>query len=155
MTIARWEIPFSGMSAARISEIRRVTSAGEPMSALMTFVPVEDHFHGDDVERGIPAKSPQRDARVHVDVALADFEESAGLGEAGKPHRDGLCGERVEDDIRATAVGEFHHGLGEIATAGIDDVLDAERFQQRTLGRATSGCDDIMVDCLGEPVLVD
>jgi hypothetical protein len=83
MTIARWKIPFSGMSASRISEIRRVTSAGEPMSALMTFVPVEDRFHGDDVERGIPAQSPQRDARVHVDVALADFEESAGLGEAG------------------------------------------------------------------------
>jgi hypothetical protein len=113
------------MSAARISEIRRVTSAGEPMSALIDevgnfgeqvagfrLVAGEDRVHGDDVERGIPAQSPQWDAGVHVNVALADFEESAGLGEAGKPHRDGLGGERVEDDIRATAVGEFHHGLG-------------------------------------------
>ena len=118
--------------------------------AGLRFVAGENRVHGDDVERGIPAQSPQRDARVHVNVAFADFEETAGFGEAGEAHRDRFGGERVEDDIHAAAVGEFHDGLREIAAAGVDDVFDAERFEQGALGRATGGGDDLGTEMMGD-----
>jgi len=58
-------------------------------------------------------------------VAFADLNEAAELREAREPHGNGLGGERVEDDIHAAPIGEFHHGLGEIAAARVDDMFDA------------------------------
>ena len=80
------------------------------------------------MERGVFAQRPQRDARVLIDVALADFHKTSELREAGKPHRDGFCGECVEHHIHALAGGDFHHILREIRAAGVDDVGHAEDF---------------------------
>ena len=100
------------------------------------FVAAEDGVHRDDVERGIAPQRPERDARVLVDVAFADLDEAAELREAREPHRDRLGGERVEHDVHAAPVGEFHHGFGEVAAPRVDHVLHAERLEQRALGRA-------------------
>src|ERR1035438_3648402 len=59
------------------------------------FIAVEDGVHRDDVERRIAPERPERDARVLIDVAFANLDEAAKLGEAPKAHRDRLGGERV------------------------------------------------------------
>ena len=119
---------------ALLDQRRRVPPS---IVAGQRFVAVEDGIHRDDVERGVAPQRPERDARVLVDVAFADLDEAAELREAGKAHRDGFAGERVEDHVHAAAVGEFHHRLREIAAARIDDVLHAERF---AAARVWPGC---------------
>ena len=81
-------------------------------------------------------------ARILVDVALADLDEATELREAGKPHRDRFAGERVQNHIHALAVGQIHHGLGKIAAARIDHVFHAERFEQSAFAWAARGGDD-------------
>ncbi len=44
--------------------------------------------------------------------------------------------------------GQFHHGLGEIAAARVDDVFHAERFEQRALGRAAGAGDHFRAEML-------
>ena len=103
---------------------------------------MKDRIHCHHVEGSIPPQRPQRDARILIDVPFADFDEAAKLGEARKPHRDRLGGERVEDHVHAAPIGQFHHRLREISAARVDYMLHAERLQQRALGRAAGAGDD-------------
>ena len=58
-------------------------------------------------QRQILAEGVQADATVLVDVALADFEEPAVIGQAGQSLRDRLAGQRVEQQINATPIGRL------------------------------------------------
>ena len=98
--------------------------------------------HRDHVEGRVAAQVPHGQLRVLVDVALADLDEAAEFREAGKPHRDGLGGERVEHDVHAASAGEFHDPLGEVAAARVDDMPDAHGREQRALVRAAGRRDD-------------
>ena len=94
------------------------------------------------MERRIAPERPERDARVLVNVAFADLDEAAELREAREPHRDRLGGERVENDVHAAPVGEFHDGFGEVAAPRVDHMLHAERLEQRAFGCAARRGDD-------------
>ena len=65
-----------------------------------------------------------------IDVPFADLDEAAKLGQTGKPHRNGFGGEGIEHHVHPPSAGQFHHGLGEVAAAGIDHAggADAQRI---------------------------
>ena len=96
------------------------------------------------------AQRPERDARVLIDVALADLDEPAEFREAGEPHWYGFRSQRVEHDVDAVAPGQFHDRVGEIRAARIDDMLDAENLQQRALRGASGAGDDLGSEVVGE-----
>ena len=67
------------------------------------FVTMENRVHGHDMERRIVAQRPERNARVLIDVALADFDEATEFGETGKTHRDRFAGERIQNHVHSLA----------------------------------------------------
>ena len=114
------------------------------------FIAVEDRVHRHDVKRRIGPQRPERNARVLINVALADFDETAELGETREPHRDRLAGERIQDDVHALAIGQLHDRFGKIAAARVDDVLHAESLKERALARAAGRRDDFRAKMPGD-----
>ena len=111
------------------------------ISSGQFFVAMENRVHRDNVEGSVVAQRAQRDARVLVNVAFADLDEAAELGEARKPHRDRFAGERVQHHIDALAVGQIHYRLSEITATRVDHVFHAERFEQSAFARAAGAGD--------------
>ena len=70
------------------------------------FVAVENRVHRHDVERCIGPQRPERNARVMIDVAFSDLDETTELRETRETHRDRLAGERVEHHVHALAIGQ-------------------------------------------------
>ena len=103
---------------------------------------MENRIHGHDVERRVVAQRPKRDARVLVNVALADLDEAAEFGETGETHRDRFPSERVQNYIYSLASGQLENCLGKIAAARVDHVFDSERLEKGTLTRAAGRRDD-------------
>ena len=135
-----------GSGGARLSRPARQISPS--ISRVSASSPLEDRVHRDDVERRIAPQRPERNARVLVDVAFADLDEAAELREAREPHRDRLGGERIENDVHAAPVGQFHDGFGKIAAARVDHMLHAERLEQRAFGRAARAGDDFRAEVM-------
>ncbi len=97
---------------------------------------VENRVHRHDVKRCIVAQRPERNARVLIDVAFADLDETTELGETRETHRDRFAGERIQHHVHALAIGHLHDGLSKVAAARVDDVFHAERLEKRTFARA-------------------
>ena len=93
------------------------------------FVTLENRIHSHDMERRIIAQRPKRDARVLIDVALANFDEAAEFGETGKTHRDRFPSERVQNYIYSFAIGQLQNRFGKIAAPRVDHVFYSERFK--------------------------
>ena len=110
------------------------------------FVTVENRIHGHDVERGIVAERPKRNARVLINVALADFDEAAEFGETGETHRDRFRGERVQNHVHSFAISQLHHCLSKIAASRVDHVFHSERFEKSTFARAAGSGDDFRAE---------
>src|SRR6478672_5589287 len=108
--------------------------------ASQFYVTMENRIHGHDVERRVVAQRPKRDARVLVNIAFADLDETAEFGETGETHRDRVPGECVQNDVHSLAIGYLHYRLSKIAASRVDHVFHSERFEQSTFtGAAGSG----------------
>ena len=83
-----------------------------------------------------------------VDVALADFDEAPELREARKAHRDRFGGERVQHDIHAFSIGEFHDGFRKIGATRINHMLHSQRRQQRALRGAACAGDHLRAEMM-------
>src|SRR6266853_1355480 len=77
--------------------------------ASQFFVTMENRIHGHDVVRRVVAQRPKRDARVLIDVALADLDEAAEFGETGETHRDRFPSERIQNHVHSFATGYLQH----------------------------------------------
>ena len=105
--------------------------------------PLPDHaVEVDGEEREVLVERLQAEPGVLVDVALADLEEAAVIGEDGDAPRDGLAGQRVEDHVDAPAAGAPEHLVGEVERPRVHDAVDAQRPEVLALlGRAGGGED--------------
>ena len=109
----------------------------------------KDGVHGHHVEGRVFAQVPHGQLRVLVDVAFADLDEASEFREAGEAHGDGFGRERVEHGVDAATSGQALHFLGEIAAARIDDMRDAQCFEQGALGRASGRSDHLGPEVMG------
>src|SRR5882724_6060636 len=103
---------------------------------------MENRVHGHDMEGSIVAKRTKRDARVLINVALADLDEAAELGETGETHRDCFPSKRVQNYIYSFAIGQLQNRFGKIAAPRVDHVFYSERFKQRAFARTARRGDD-------------
>ena len=88
--------------------------------------------------------------RVLIDVALADLEEAAVIGEGGHPRADGLAGQRVEDHIDAAAIRSLEHLVGEVERPRVHDAVDPERPQVLAFRGRAGGGEDLGPDMAGQ-----
>ena len=91
----------------------------------------------DGKESQVLPKRLQAKPSVLVDVALANFEEAAVVGQNRYPARDGRARQRVEDQVHAAPEGASHDNLGEVERTRVGNALDSQRLQiLALLGRA-------------------
>jgi hypothetical protein len=106
------------------------------------FIAAKDGIHRDDMERGVAPERPKRDARVLINVALADLDEAPELSQARESHRNCFACQRIKNNVHTAASGELHDCFGEVAAARVDHMLDTESLEQRTFGGVASRGDD-------------
>ncbi len=71
----------------------------------------------------------QSQLAVLINIALANFDETAIRAKRLKALRDGLTGQRVQHDVHALPVRGLHNFVGEIQRARVHHLLNAERAQ--------------------------
>src|SRR2546423_14213126 len=116
--------------------------------ARQRFVAGKDRVHRDDVKRCVAAQRSKRNTRVLINVAFADLDEAAELGETREAHGNRFASERVQDNIDATATGKFHDGFHKITAARVDHVFYAERGQQGALNWTARTGDDFRAEMM-------
>ena len=134
--------------AARRSSNSASTSRKQPAGQLRA---LRHQLIGIDAEiADVVAERAQTDARVLVEIALAQFEEATKGLQHAEVAVDRLAGQRVQDHVDSLATGDSEDLIGRTKAARVENVLDAQQTQKVALLIGAGRGEDLRPAPLGD-----